>query len=60
VNADARTIHERLAAGETIPLEEITDEDWDALTPRFAEQWRAIQRMIVTFVPVAAEESEAA
>jgi hypothetical protein len=40
----APTVAERLAAGESVPLEDFTAADWHAVNPHFAEQWRDIQK----------------
>lgn len=59
----APTVAERLAAGESVPLEDFTAADWHAVNPHFAEQWRDIQKAIAAQAftnTVKADESEAA
>lgn len=47
----APTVAERLAAGESVPLEDFTAADWHAVNPHFAEQWRDIQKAIAAQLP---------
>jgi hypothetical protein len=54
---DTRTVLERLQAGESVPMAEISDDDLRALIPDFADRWRAAMRDVA---PVAAPETEAA
>jgi hypothetical protein len=51
------TVLERLQAGESVPMAEISDDDLRALIPDFADRWRAAMRDVA---PVAAPETEAA
>jgi hypothetical protein len=51
------TVLERLQAGESVPMAEISDDDLRALIPDFADRWRAAMRDVA---PVAAPESEVA
>jgi hypothetical protein len=54
---DTRTVLERLQAGESVPMAEISDDDLRALIPDFADRWRAAMRDVA---PVAAPDSEVA
>jgi hypothetical protein len=51
------TVLERLQAGESVPMAEISDDDLRALIPDFADRWRAAMRDVA---PVAAPDSEVA
>jgi hypothetical protein len=51
------TVLERLQAGESVPMAEISDDDLRAHIPDFADRWRAAMRDVA---PVAAPETEAA